>query len=226
LREVGGWEGRPAGRGIGEYDPPMEDPRRRLARCSLAALLATAALLGGCGGDEGTGRSVADEKASDARVVNVAIGQELTLIEGFEAGLPLLRRPESRALYRQLIAQEREHVDGWTKAMRGLGAKVEAEAEALDFSEAKSESDTLRFAYELTGVELTHFLDDVTHLNTAAPQSFAASIAASEAQHLVALRRLLGADLLKSVPEAFDTGEVPPPTGFPRNSSLPPPHEE
>jgi hypothetical protein len=192
----------------------MEEPRRRLALCALVSLLAAAALIGGCGGggdESGGDGSVADEKASDAKVVNVAIGQEMTLIEGFEAGLPLLRRPRSRALYRQLIAQEREHVDGWTKAMRGLGAGVEAEAEAPDLSQVKSEPDTLLFAYELTGAELTHFLDDVTHLHTPAPQSFAASIAASEAQHLVSLRRLLGAGLLESVPEAFDTGEVPPP---------------
>ena len=75
----------------------------------------------------------------------------------------------------------------------------------------KSERDYLLFAYELTGLQLTHFLDDVTHLQTRAPQSFAASIAASQAQHLVVLRRLLGAGLLEAVPEAFDTGEVPPP---------------
>jgi hypothetical protein len=51
----------------------------------------------------------------------------------------------------------------------------------------------------------------VPHLSTSAPQALSASIAASEAQHLVALRQLLGAGLTASVPEAFDTGEVPPP---------------
>jgi rubrerythrin len=207
----------------------MEDSRRRLARCALAALLAAAVLIGGCGGggdESGGDGSLADEKAADAEVVNVAIGQELTLIEGLDSGLALARRPEARALYRQFIAQEREHVDGWTKAMRGLGAEVEAEAEELDLSEVKSEGDALLFAYELTGAQLTHFLDDVTHLEMRAPQSFAASIAASEAQHLVALRRLLGADLLESVPEAFDTGEVPPPTRPTAEPPAPPPHEE
>ena len=81
--------------------------------------------------------------------------------------------------------------------MRGLGGEVEAEAEELDLSDVKSERDSLLFAYELTSPQLTHFLDDVTHLQTRAPQSFAASIAASEAQHLVVLRRLLGADLAR-----------------------------
>ncbi len=178
----------------------------------LAILAVAAALLAGCGGggDGGDG-TVAAEKAADAEVLNVAIGQEMTLVEGLYAGLPLLRRPQARALLRQFIAQEREHMDGFTKAMRGLGGEVDAEAEELDVSEVKTERDALLLAYQLTSAQLTHFLDDVTHLQTRAPQSFAASIAASQAQHLVVLRRLLGADLLASAPEAFDTGEVPPP---------------
>ena len=158
---------------------------------------------------------MAAEKDADAEVLNVAISQELTLVEAFDLGLPLLRRPEARALFRQLIAQEREHIDGYTKAMRGLGGEVDAEPEEIDLSDVKSERDYLLFAYDLIGLQLTHFLDDVTHLQTPAPQSFAASTAASQAQHLVVVRRLLGADLAESVPEAFDTGEVPPPASVP-----------
>lgn len=192
----------------------MGDSRARLSR-SVVAILIVASLLAGCGGDDdgggGGADDVASEKAADAEIINVALSQELTLVEAFDSGLPLLRRPQSRALFRQFIAQEREHIDGWTKAMRGLGGEVDAEPEEVDLSEVKSERDYLLFAYDLIGLQLTHFLDDVTHLQTRAPQSFAASIAASQAQHLVVIRQLLGADLSESVPEAFDTGEVPPP---------------
>jgi rubrerythrin len=191
----------------------MGDSRARLSHCAFALLIA-ASLLAGCGDDEGGGgatEDVAAEKAADAEIINVALTQELTLIEAFDSGLPLLRRPQTRALFRQFIAQEREHIDGWTKAMRGLGGEVDAEPEEVSLSEMKTERDYLLFAYDLIGLQLTHFLDDVTHLNMRAPQSFAAAIAASQAQHLVVIRQLLGADLAESVPEAFDTGEVPPP---------------
>jgi Ferritin-like domain len=186
----------------------------RGALLALVALGAAAAMLAGCGDDGGGGQGggdVAAEKAADAEILNVAISQELTLVEAFDLGLPLLRRPQARVLFRQFIAQEREHIDGWTKAMRGLGGEVAAEPEEIDLSDVKSERDYLLFAYDLIGLQLTHFLDDVTHLQTRAPQSFAAATAASQAQHLVVLRQLLGADLSEAVPEAFDTGEVPPP---------------
>jgi rubrerythrin len=191
--------------------------RRYISRYGVAALVA-ALMLAGCGGDSGDsggggGGDVAAEKEADAAILNVAISQELTLVEAFDLGLPLLRRPQGRALFRQFISQEREHIDGFTNAMRGLGGEVDAEPEEIDLSDVKSERDYLLFAYDLIGLQLTHFLDDVTHLHNRAPQSFAAAIAASQAQHLVVLRQLLGADLAESVPEAFDTGEVPPPEG-------------
>jgi rubrerythrin len=200
----------------------MGDTRRRFARCAVATMVAAALLATGCGddGDDDGGGDVAAEKASDAEILNVAISQELTLVEAFDIGLPLLRRPQAKALFRQLIAQEREHIDGFTKAMRGLGGEVDAEPEEIDLSEVRSERDYLLFAYDLIGLQLTHFLDDVTHLQTRAPQSFAAAIAASQAQHLVVIRRLLGADLAESAPEAFDTGEVPPPV--PATGRVPP----
>jgi Ferritin-like domain len=175
----------------------------------LALAIVAAALLWGCG--QKGNPAAKGEKAKDADIVNVAIGQEMTLIEAFRHGIPLLRDPETRAIARRYLAQEQEHIDGWTKAMRGLGGRVEAEAENLDYSAVKRESEFLPFIYELTSSQLTHFLEDVTQLSTPAPRSFAAAIAANQAQHLVVLRQTLGADLLEAVPDSFDTGEVPPP---------------
>jgi rubrerythrin len=181
--------------------------RRRLICFALSVLVASA--LAACGGSGDSPQE--GEKAFDAAAVNVSIGEELTLIDAFDAGAPFLRRARARALIRQFRAQEQEHLDGLTKLLRGLGGEPEGEAEELDLSAVKSERGYLLLAYELTSSALTNYLEAVPHLTTPAPQAMSASIGASQAQHLVALRQLLGAGLLASVPEAFDTGEVPPP---------------
>ena len=185
--------------------------RSALGVRALSGLLAVAAVcaLAGCG-EKGNpaGRS---EREHDVEVLNVAIGQEQALADAYKRAAAFVHDPEIRAVMRTYAAQELEHIDGWTKAMRGLDGEVEAEAEELDYGGIETEEDYLRFAYDVTSTDLTHFLEDVTQLSTSAPQSFAASIAANEAQHLVVLRQALGADLLEAVPEAFDTGEVPPP---------------
>jgi rubrerythrin len=196
-----------------EYDPPMSVLGRRqpLVRLAPVIMAVTAVSLAGCGGSHDSPKE--GEKSFDAAAVNVSAGEELTMIDTFEEGLPLLRRPEARALIRQFQGQEEEHLNGLTKLLRGLGGKLEGEAAEVDLSGVKSERDFLLLAYRLTGAALTNYLETVPHLSTPAPQAVSASIAASEAQHLVALRRLLGAGLTASVPEAFDTGEVPPPGG-------------
>jgi rubrerythrin len=188
--------------------PSVWGRRQRLACGALAA--GAAVVLGGCGGgSHDTPKE--GEKAFDAAAINVSVGEELTLIDTFEEGLPLLPRSEARALIRQFQGQEEEHLNGLTKLLRGLGGKLEGEATEVDLSGVKTEHDFLFLAYKLTGAALTNYLESVPHLSTPAPQALSASIAASEAQHLVALRQLLGAGLPASVPEAFDTGEVPPP---------------
>ncbi len=179
--------------------------RTGVALAALAVLAAS--LLCGCGGSSKP--AVEDERAKDSEVLNVAIGQEMSLIDAYRRAGGFVHDARSLALFRELVAQEQEHIDGWTKAMRGLGGQVEAEAEELDYSDVKSEHDYLEFAYELTSSELTHFLEDVTQLSDTAPRSFAASTAASQAQHLVILRQMLGADLLEAIPDSYDTGEVP-----------------
>ncbi len=176
---------------------------------SIVLALSTVSLLSGCGGGGG-GSSVEAEAAGDAEIVNAAIGQELTLIEAYRQGLPLLDG-EDRAMARHFIAQEQEHINGLTKLLRGLRGDYEAEAEELDLSEAKTSRDFLVLAYEMTGAQLVHYIDDAAHLATPAPRALATTLAANEAQHLVLLRQALGLTPVASVPQGYDNGEIPPP---------------
>jgi ferritin-like protein len=179
----------------------------------VAVLLAVAAALSvaACGGGDSDNESTTgDEKAADAEFVNAAIGRELTTIDLYNFGQPMLGA-KAAPVGRQLRGQTQEHLNALTKAMRGLGGEVEAEKEELDLSEVEDETDFLVYAYEREVAELAYYEDLVTRLETTAPRRLATEIAASKAQHMVALRQLLGADLLGSFPEAFDSSEVPAP---------------
>jgi hypothetical protein len=189
----------------------------RAWRLAAVLLIVAAALsIAACGDGGGDNESTTgDEKAADAELVNAAIGQELTTIDVYDFGQPMLGA-RAAPVGRQLRGQTQEHLNALTKAMRGLGGgveaeEVEAEQEELDFSEVKNETDFLVYAYEREAAELAYYEDVVTKLETTAPRRLASEIAASKAQHMVALRQLLGADLLESFPEAFDGSAVPAP---------------
>jgi hypothetical protein len=67
-------------------------------------------------------------------------------------------------------------------------------------------------AYEEENAALSEAQSGVAHLQFTAPRTLAAALAASHAQHLAILRQGLGAGLATAVPEAFESGDVPPPT--------------
>lgn len=175
----------------------------------LALLLLTVAT--GCGGS-GRGAETDPEKGSDAAILNEALARELTLLEAYTAGNPLLRGSR-RALGRQLRAQQQEYANALTKAIRGLGGDTEAAAEELDAGRLRDARDYLALAYELESAALAFYLEQAPRLYTSAPRTLDAALAAGHGQHLVVLRAALGAAPAASIPEAFDDGEVPPPAG-------------
>jgi ferritin-like protein len=160
----------------------------------------------GCGGDD----SPDPEKDFDQASLNGALAHELTMADAYTQGLPLLR---GRLLVvgREFRAQEQEYINAITKALRGLGGEVEAEAEEVDLSEVKSQADLLALLYAMENEAYGIYVDASPELYTAAPRILAASLAASHAQHLVVLRQALGAGLAEASSEAFESGEVPPP---------------
>jgi hypothetical protein len=187
--------------------------RRGFGRAAAFACLALL-LASGCGRG-GHGAETDPEKGSDAAMLNAALVRELTMLRAYERAQPLLDG-SMRSVGRQFRAQEQEYVNALTKAIRGLGGKVEAEPEALDFTPLKRQADFLALAYRLESAALAASVEAAPRLFTAAPRTLDASLAAGHAQHLVLLRQGLGASAAASVPEAFDGGEVPPPTGAER----------
>ena len=173
------------------------------------ALASTLAVAWGCGGS-GRGAETNPEKGSDAEILNEALSRELTILDAYTRGRPLLR--DQRAVGRRLRAHEQEYVDALTKAIRGLGGDTEAEPESLDLNRVKDQAGLLRLGYELESAALALYIEAAPRLYTSAPRTLAASLAAGHAQHLVVLRQGLGTTAAASIPEGFDGGEVPPPS--------------
>lgn len=183
--------------------------RRGLGRAAVFFSVALAVLASGCG-PSGRGAETDSEKAGDVELLNAALAQELTAIDAYERGLPLLHG-QMLAVARQFRGQEQAHVDALTKAIRGLGGEIDAEASELETPAPRSETEALVLAYEMESAALAQVLEAAPRLNTDAPRTLAAALAASHAQHLTVLRQGLGADLAASVPAPFESGEEPPP---------------
>jgi hypothetical protein len=179
--------------------------RRGLGRVAVF-VFALAIVISGCGGS-GQGAATDSDKAADVEVLNTVLSQELTTVAAYEQALALLRSG-TLAVAGQLHGQDQAHLDAITKAIRGVGGETEAEASELETPAPKDREEALLLAYEEENAALGQALDAAPHLNTSAPRMLATSLAASHAQHLTALRQLLGADLATSVPDAFETGDV------------------
>jgi hypothetical protein len=188
-----------------------------MAKYRITFALVALALLApaGCGGGGGGAAPAESEKESDVDYLDNAIARELATVDAYAHGLALPGRAGA-ALLGQLRAQAQEHVDALTKAVRGLGGKVDdekvaAEREALDYTGVRNRADFLVFAYERESRGVAGDLTEISKLFSSWPRSLLGSIAANQGQHLVLLRQALGAGPLASVPEPFEAGSTPAP---------------
>ncbi|MGC1167056.1 MAG: ferritin-like domain-containing protein [Solirubrobacterales bacterium] len=165
----------------------------------------------GCGDGGGGTTTVVPDKAGDAEILNNVLARELAAVRAYERTLPLLHGP-ALATAREFRAQEQEHVNAIVKALRGLGEKAEPEREDIVSEGLKTQADALAFLYEVESVSVAYDLRAISHLTAAWPRALLGSIAANQAQHLVLLRRALGANAAESIPEAFEDGTSPSPS--------------
>jgi hypothetical protein len=180
--------------------------RGRPVRRALVPALLCLGLLGGCGSDGGG----TTDKAGDVRVLNEILARQLAAVDAYAEAVPALRGAE-RSLARRFRAQEQEHVDATTKTLRGLDAEADPPAETVEAGELATPREAMQFLYELESATIDAELSAVGKLTIGWPRPLLASMAASQAQRLVLIRRSLGAGALELVPEAFETGETPAP---------------
>jgi ferritin-like protein len=178
--------------------------RRALLLGALAVLVGAVA---GCGGGSSSGTT---DKEADARTLNEILGRQLAAVAAYAEVLPTLHGADHAAA-QQFRAQEQEHVDATTKTLRGIGGEADPPAETIETNDLKTRADSLEFLYEMESATLDAELNAVGKLTIGWPRPLIASMAANQAQHLVVLRRALGAKPAETIPSAFETGELPAP---------------
>jgi hypothetical protein len=184
----------------------------RRAPALVLALLALAAGFAACGrGERDTGAATAPEaKEADAEILNEILSRQLGVVAAYPQAMSTLD-VRTLALLRKFRAQEGEHADAIVKALRGLSEEAEAKPEAIPAGALRTRGDRLRFAYEMESATIDAELSAIARLESPGARTLLATTAANQAQHLAILRRLLGARPIKTVPEAFETGETPAP---------------
>jgi hypothetical protein len=179
------------------------------ALLALAAGLALALVLSACSGEDDSSAAV-DDRAADVEILNEVLGRQLSAIDAYGLVLPRLRG-STLAAARLFRAQEQEHVDSIVKALRGLNARAEPQTEEIEPPRLKTQAERLTFLYEVEGDTIDAELDAISTLSESWPRTLLGTTVANQAEHLVLLRRALGAKPLETVPEAFEGGTAPAP---------------
>jgi hypothetical protein len=177
---------------------------RRALLVAVSAAIA-AALLGACGSGGGGSSTTAVDQEADAEILNVILSRQSAAVDAYDRSMRALGDGALKAA-RLFRAQEEEHVDGILKALRGLGEAAEPEPEEIEADGLKTEAEHLVFLYELESATIEAELSAASRLTAPSARALLAATAANQAQHLVLLRRFLGAKPLESIPEPFENG--------------------
>jgi rubrerythrin len=151
-------------------------------------------------------RSAFAQADGDAAVLRAAVAFEQDAVLAYTTAADGGRLGRHAPLARLLAEQEQEHADGLIAALRGLGGTPPAppsEVPGLAEAVAGDTDAFVGFAIELETMAVAAYHDAQGKLSAPELLSTTASIMASEAQHLVVLRRAGGRD---PAPEAFVTG--------------------
>lgn len=177
----------------------------------IALVIATTAIgLAACGGGGGSSSPSDTDKEAEAVILNEILARQTAAVSAYDHSLRGLGG-RSLATARLFRVQEQEHVDAIFKSLRSLGAAAEPPQETIEVEGLRSESEYLNFLYELESATIEAELSAVNRLTSPAVRSMLATTVANQAQHLVLLRRLLGAKWQETVPAPFESGATPAP---------------
>ncbi len=180
-----------------------------------AALLATGVLLAftlvACGSEESSEVDTAAlEREADVEILNEVLERQRAAVDALGRARPRMRG-SSQALATRFRTAEQEHAVAVLAILRRLDGEEVAGDEEIEWDGPRTKAGDLRFLYELEAATLEHELGAIGRLESGAARTLLATTVANRAQHLVLLRRGLGARPTEWVPSAFEDGAAPAP---------------
>ena len=170
----------------------------------------SATFVAACGGgaqNAGSGDAAqnADTENADVEILNSALDLEHMAVAAYTAGTPLLRGERAEGGDQRFLAQEREHADALTQAIRSKRGEPNRPRSSYDFPRLASQAGVLRFAVDLENTAVAAYIDALPKLTDPDLRATAAAIVTNEAQHIAIL---LGAQGRPQVPDAFVKGQA------------------
>ena len=168
---------------------------------TAVALLGAIGLYGGQNGQ----KEKDDSAASDANILNTALGGEFGAVAAYQlaADSGLLQKPVLE-IAMQFQGQHKAHADLLTKTVKTLGGTPAEQKKTADYKfpveKLKTQTDVLRFAAGLEQGAASGYLGMVPVLAHRDLAKAVASILGDEAMHWAILRQALGEN---PVPEPF-----------------------
>ncbi len=181
--------------------------RRALLRGAGAALVGVGALgLAACGSSEKTGVTAVKKvsqpvERADIEILGGLLDLERRTVAAYTAGMPLLRRPEAK-MAKQFLFEELQHTGELLGLINAAGGDDPARAASYDLGHPRDGAEVLALFHTLERAQIAAYLHAIPRLKPGPVRAAAATILASDAQHIAILRLTQG---LPPAPSPFVT---------------------
>jgi hypothetical protein len=171
--------------------------RRKLLSGAGAALVGIGALgLAGCGTSQPTGRKAVKKVSppvehADVEILGRLLALERRTVAAYTAGMPLLRRPEAK-MAKQFLYEEFQHTGELLALIKAAGGEDPPRAESYDLGHPRDDQEVLKLLHSLERDQIGAYLHAIPRLKPGPVRAAAASILASDAQHIAILRLTQG----------------------------------
>jgi rubrerythrin len=182
--------------------------RRALLTGTGSALAGGALVLAGCGsvatGQKAVKKAPMPLRRQDIEILERALELERRTVSAYLACIPLLTRPQRKAL-RQFLNEELQHTGELASLITAAGSTPPPRADSYAIGHPADGPGALAVIHSLEQLQISSYLEWIPRLSPGAVRAAVSSVLTVDAQHLAMCRLLQGQD---PVPGPFVTGSA------------------